>query len=188
MNKIETGKYYHVFTRAHGAEILFKNEENYRFFLRKYQRYITPVCETFAYCLIYNHLHLLVRIKDAKDIAINPKYKHTDDLDKYVTKQFSNLFSSYTQSFNKLNTRMGGLFMSPYKRKVVEDGIYFLNLVKYIHLNPVEAKQCKHPKDWKHSSYNAIISKGVTLLMRDELIDHFGDLKNFIYEHEKGLT
>ena len=165
MDKIETGKYYHVFTRAHGAEVVFKSKENYRFFLRKYQRYISPVCETYAYCLIYNHLHLLVRVKDAKDIAINPKYKETDDLDQYVTKQFSNLFSSYTQAFNKLNNRMGGLFMSPYKRKVLKDGFYFLNLVRYIHLNPVNDKHCKHPKDWKHSSNNSIISNSSTMVI-----------------------
>ena len=57
------GSYYHIYNRAIGRDWLFVNDGNYRFFLKKWQQYIHPYVETFAYCLMCNHYHFLVRIK-----------------------------------------------------------------------------------------------------------------------------
>jgi len=54
---------FHIFNHANGFENVFKEAENYRFFLEKYQLHISPIAETYAYCLMPNHFHLVVRIR-----------------------------------------------------------------------------------------------------------------------------
>lgn len=61
---------YHIFNRAIGSEQLFREDENYRFFLQKYKQHILPVADTFAYCLLPNHFHCLVSIKDEEKILV----------------------------------------------------------------------------------------------------------------------
>lgn len=55
---------YHVYNRANGNEKLFLSDENYCYFLKKYDEYIYPIADTFCYCLMPNHFHFLIRIKE----------------------------------------------------------------------------------------------------------------------------
>lgn len=66
--KYTPGTYYHLFNRANGWEQLFRSEDNYNYFLRRYIKYMSPVCSTYAYCLLPNHFHFLVRIHDAEEL------------------------------------------------------------------------------------------------------------------------
>src|ERR1022692_1265493 len=68
-------------------------------------------------------------------------------IENYLSKQFSNLFSSYTQSFNKQQNRKGNLFMHTFKRKKIENSNYLLKVVRYINLNPVQANLCEFAID-----------------------------------------
>ena len=61
----EPGVVYHVFNRGNNKEDIFKEEKNYMYFLSLLQKYVMPVAEVYAYCLMKNHFHLVVRIKDA---------------------------------------------------------------------------------------------------------------------------
>jgi putative transposase len=54
---------YHIFNHANGFENVFREAENYRFFLEKYRQYISPIAETYAWCLLPNHFHLVVRMR-----------------------------------------------------------------------------------------------------------------------------
>ena len=74
--------------------------------------------------------------------------------------------------------------MHPYKRKKINDTSYLLQLVKYIHYNPIEAKLASELYEWKFSSYSSIISKTPSLLKRDDLLNWYNDLSNFIYIHK----
>jgi len=62
------GNHDHIFSRAIGSEILFREEENFRFFLQKTEEHLLSVCRIWAYCLIPNHFHLLVEIKNEDEI------------------------------------------------------------------------------------------------------------------------
>ncbi|HEX4372500.1 MAG TPA: hypothetical protein VHZ50_04255, partial [Puia sp.] len=68
MDKLQPLSYYHIFNHANGDENIFREEENYRFFLEKYVLYIHPVAETLAYCLMPNHFHMLVKIKTEQQL------------------------------------------------------------------------------------------------------------------------
>lgn len=197
MKPLTTEKYFHIYNHANGTEHLFAEHENYLFFLRKYGQHITPVADTYAYCLMPNHFHLLVRMKSEKElvslIKTRPvfsrfeKLKTHDDIEyclsNFLSKQFANLFSSYTQAFNRMFDRKGSLFIKNFKRIHVGDDRYFTQLVRYIHLNPVKHGFVKAPEDWRYSSYNTILSKRATLVKGKEVIDWFDGVDNFKFCH-----
>jgi putative transposase len=87
--------------------------------------------------------------------------------------------NGYTQGLNKILNRKGSLFMHPYKRKKVSDTSYLTNLVKYIHLNPVEVGMVLNPEDWADSSYSALINQENNLINANEVISWFDSLENF---------
>lgn len=59
---------YHIYNHANGKENLFINSDNYHFFLQRYSYFIEPIAETYAYCLMPNHLHLMVGIKNETEL------------------------------------------------------------------------------------------------------------------------
>ncbi|MDI1355107.1 MAG: hypothetical protein PSX36_09320 [bacterium] len=193
---------YHVYNRANGSEKLFLSSDNYRYFLKKYQEYISPITDTFCYCLMPNHFHFLIRIK-SEDVLVeyfnslqsqSATYRGFKTLDglakqeaisKLLNQQFSHFFNGYTQAFNKQNIRKGSLFMHPFKRKKISDRNYLLKLVHYIHFNPVDAGLCDNIRNWPYSSYQLLISGTSFFLKKDEIIEWFNDKENFIYFHSQ---
>jgi putative transposase len=103
-------------------------------------------------------------------------------LEKLISKQFSNLFSAYTQALNKQQKRMGSLFMKNYNRIQVKDQQYLFNVVKYIHHNPIESGLAKDLTGWKYSSFNEIMADNFTFL-NPEIIQWFDDKDNFYQFH-----
>lgn len=201
MLPLESEQYYHVFNRANGWERIFTSDENYRFFLQRYQQLVSPYVKTLCYCLMPNHFHLLIQTRSRPEIleflggrsaeapSIRGKgllEKYNADPEKFMSKQFSNFFSSYTQSFNKQEHRMGSLFMKNFRRNMIRDEEYFRRLVHYIHYNPVKARLCENIGDWKHSSYRAIAEGAVSgLIQIDTMLERFGGLEDFKAFHSK---
>ena len=64
---LQYGKYYHIFNRGNNRENIFIEERNYRYFLKLCAKHITHVADTYAYCLLRNHFHFLVRIKTMEE-------------------------------------------------------------------------------------------------------------------------
>ncbi len=61
---LQPGKYYHVYNRGNNRENIFVEERNYVYFLKLYAHHIQPIAETLAYCLLKNHFHFSIRVKD----------------------------------------------------------------------------------------------------------------------------
>jgi putative transposase len=180
---LDFGNIYHVYNRANGNEILFKEHDNYLFFLQKFKFHILPFSRIFAYCLMPNHFHVLLSVRQVEEIDALKEMQEIPP--HWVSKQFSNLFSSYTQAFNKMYGRKGSLFMKNFKRKRVDDEDYFLKLVHYIHFNPVVAELIVRPEQWYFSSYSAILSKSSTVIERAKVLESFGGRENFIHCHSQ---
>ncbi len=104
-------------------------------------------------------------------------------LDEYfLSKQFANFFSSYTQSFNKVYQRRGSLFIKNFKRLKVENDTYFRNLVFYIHLNPIHHGFTTQELEWSWTSYLDFPEEF------PELLEHyFGDLENYKWMHKQKI-
>ncbi len=187
---LEPEKFYHIYNHANGKENLFYNEGNYDFFLRKYTEHLHSVLETYAYCLLPNHFHLLVRIRDENVIKDRMKLgKKLPNLEstKFVSKQFSNFFSAYTQALNIQQSRMGSLFMPNFKRKEVNSPDYLLQLIHYIHFNPIKHNLVPDIHHWKYTSFHSFFSQNPTKLSRENVITLFGDQKEFELYHQKPL-
>jgi len=189
LEPLRPGCIYHVYNRANGSEQLFLSDENKRYFLEKYKQHISPIADTFCYCLMSNHFHLLIRIKDEEYLRpIYPKLDSLDRLNLTLSKTFSNFFSGYTQAFNKQQNRMGSLFMKNFKRKLINEQSYLRSVVRYIHQNPVDANLCDSPEKWAHSSYAAIISSTESWILRQEVIGWFDGIENFEFAHKQRIN
>lgn len=195
---LEPNKIYHVYNHANANDLLFSNDGNYLYFLKKYKQYITPIADTFAYCLMPNHFHFALKIKDEQtlyDFFIQTKkipanlelVSVIDDLPKYVSKQFGNFFNAYAEAFNKIFKRRGKLFMEDFSRKLIEDDIYYRNVIHYIHFNPVHHGFVKDLRDWKYSSFESYFSENSSNLKREEVIEWFDDLDKFYEYHKKAI-
>jgi REP element-mobilizing transposase RayT len=179
---------YHIYNHATGEDNFFRCEENYRYFLEKYQAYIYPMAETFAYCLMPNHFHFMVRIRSESKLCESFKLSQSldnDKLPKLLSKQFANLFSCYIQSYNKQYDRQGALFRERFRRKPIEKDTYYSDLIGYIHNNPVHHGFVEGAEDWTWSSYHAFTSNKSTKLEKQEVLDWYGGQTEFIKFHQE---
>ena len=184
---IEYGQYYHIYNRGNNSNPIFFETENYNHFLRLYAKYIDPIVETYAWCLLKNHFHFLIRIKDEKEIKHNQFTYSTTERPKIITpsRQFSHLFNSYTQAVNKRYNKTGSLFERTFERKLVSSNNYFQKLIYYIHNNPVHHGLVENMTEYPWSSYLTITSSKPTKLKRSEVISIYGDLDNFKFFHQQ---
>jgi putative transposase len=173
---LENGKYYHIYNRGINSDILFKENNNFEYFLKIYDKHIDPIAETLAWCLMKNHFRFLVRIKEVDENTSEKKIP--------PSQSFSNLFNAYTKAFNKSYNRHGALFERPFKRKEINTENYLQNTIAYIHNNPVHHNITQHPIQYPWSSYITCVSDKPTKLKREEVIKIFSDLDNFKYIHQ----
>jgi putative transposase len=131
-------KFYHIHNRGNNKERIFFEQENYRFFLRKFIEYMPPKdVEIHAYCLMPNHYHFIIRL--------------IEDFD--YSKAMQHFGISFAKSMNSWYGRVGHLFQGRFGARVVHSTEYLLHLSRYIHLNPVKACLVKSAQDWEFSSY-----------------------------------
>ena len=181
------GNYYHIYNRGNNGIDVFLDNNSYYYFLRLYAKYVEPVAETFAWCLLKNHFHLLVRIKNKNEIDESQLTYNTTEKPKVIdpSRQFSHLLNAYTQAINKRHNRTGSLFETTFERKLVTNEKYLQQLIFYIHNNPVHHGFVKQMSLYPWSSYDTVTSDKPTKLMRAEVIELFSDLENFVYFHNQ---
>ena len=159
------GAVYHVMNRGSAYQKIFINNEDNELFLRTLsETHSLWGIEVFAYCLMDNHYHILLRTPEGK---LSRAMKHLNGL--------------YTQRFNKNHGRDGALFRGRYKAILVDADAYLTSVVRYIHLNPVEAKCVKRPQDYRWSSHRLYLEdKNVPQWLKgQEVLNHFASLEEF---------
>ena len=177
----EYGYVYHIYTHANGKDLIFREDENYKYFLSKLLKYIIPIAEIYAYCLMPNHFHLLIRFKDSDQVS-------NEDEHKYLMRQFSNLLNGYAKAYNKKYNRKGSLFLDFLKRKRVDHERYLIKLLHYIHNNPVNHGFVEDINDWKYSSYHSCINlTKESKIERKEMMRYFDTIKDFVEYHKSNI-
>ena len=182
---LKKGNYYHIYNRGNNGIDVFFDNESYYHFLKLYDKYISPIAKTYAWCLLKNHFHVLVFIKNDNEIDFDKLEYSTVDKPKRLdpSKQFGHLFNAYTQAINKKFNRTGALFEKPFERKQITSERYLQNVIYYIHNNPVQHGFVKQMNLYPWSSFETIISDKPTKLKRQEVIEYYGDVENFIDFH-----
>lgn len=99
MESLQPDTSYHIFNHANGFENIFRKEENFYYFLEKYRLYISPIAETYAYCLMPNHFHLVIRIR--KRAAIEALIRNKNSISNFS--KVSNQENSVNVSQNEFD-------------------------------------------------------------------------------------
>lgn len=205
------GKFYHIYNRGNNKEKIFIDDADYAKFLELYETFMNSVANTISYCLIGNHFHILLQIKNSNEIGyLIPEFAKSDNLKlKWSTteishrpttsneeedmsasrkqpnpsEQFKHFFSTYTKYFNKKHNRSGSILEKKFERIQVEDYEYLQELVLYINNNPVKHGITKDPQSYKWSSLNEVINPNEPQIIDYKfLLELFGDKENFLFE------
>ena len=185
---LQYGQTYHIYNRGNNRENIFIGERNYQHFLSLYTRYIEPIGDTYAYCLLRNHFHFLVRMMTEQEQEEMRKTGGASSLAepfkrKNPSQQFSNLFNAYAKAMNKAYERSGSLFHNPFGRVRVASETHFVHLIAYIHQNPQRHGLADDFREWPHSSYRTILSTKPTRLKRDDVLAWFHGRREFEESH-----
>ena len=152
------GAFYHIFSRGNDKKEIYRTDVDYELFLS----ILKDCADRFdvlvhAYCLIPSHFHLLIETKDS-------------NLSEFTKR----LLGLYTIRFNRRHHRSGHLFQGRYKALLVDKDNYFLELSRYIHLNPTKAKLCQNPEDFPWSSMKYFLKdKAPDLIHREFTLKSF---------------
>jgi len=169
---------------------LFYQLRNYTYFLNKYDYYLSDYVETYAYNLLPNHFHLLIRVRQKIEfVERKEEFPTRLDLERLsageiVSELFRRFFMSYSKSINIQQNRTGRLFQKNFRRKLVGNMSYFTSLVYYIH------NQLKHhgfsnldDTDYPWSSYQKFLLQRDSKLRKKEVLEWFGGVEEFIKFH-----
>ncbi len=166
------GAIYHVMSRGNRRSEIFLKDNDYELFLM----YLKMIRDKLGFkihsiCLMTNHFHILIETE-------------TVELSKIMQK----LLSMYAEEFNYLHGFTGHLFEGRYTAKLIEDERYFLEVSRYIHLNPVKANMVREPLDYDYSSYGMFVEgkaglQGIIseIVTTDRILEYFdqGDWKEY---------
>jgi REP element-mobilizing transposase RayT len=161
------GLVYHVMSRGiEGRDIFLGNKDREQFLERLSE---ITACKggptLYAWALMSNHFHLLVRSGDT-----------------HLSTAMQKLMTGYAVNFNKKHKRIGHLFQNRYKSIAVEEDSYFLELVRYIHLNPLRAgvvKSCAELEKYRYTGHAVILGKREYPIQHvDEVLAQFSDSRS----------
>lgn len=140
------GLLYHVIARGIERSEIFKEPDDYEFFLSRLGRVLRDTeTKCLAFCLIPNHVHLLMR---SGRIPISTAMRR--------------LLTGYAVCFNRKYERAGHLFQNRYKSIVCQEESYLLTLIRYIHLNPIRAGLVSGIKGldaYRYAGHRALIGR-----------------------------
>ena len=165
--KSETG-IYHIMLRGINQQQIFEDSEDFSKFLQvlKDCKAISEF-EIYAYCLMGNHIHLLIQ-----------------EIKEPIEQIMKRIATRFVYWYNIKYQRVGHLFQDRFKSEPVEDDAYFLTVLRYIHQNPIKAGICKKPQNYQHSSYNEFL--GITYLINRDFVFDMIDKEQFIvFNNEK---
>jgi len=162
---------YHIIIRGVNRQLICCDDKDRERLCQTMFRYQSNSdFDIFGYCIMSNHLHLLLRenIENISDIV-------------------KKISGSYVFWFNKRHERSGHLFQERYKSEVVEDDTYFLTALRYIHQNPVKAGITTFARDYKWSSINEYLN-GSIFINTKNILSYFGKNNNEAVEKFKSFT
>lgn len=186
------GRYYHIFNWGINRQTIFYSHRNYLFFLKLLDQYLSSYIDVLAYCLLPNHFHLVIKVREEITVGRRDSIFHKDGIlikdeegtGNYVSNQFRKFFISYSMAINKQENRTGSLFDKNFKRLEIENEEYLRYAVFYTHYNPQKHGYETDFKNYKFSSYKAILSAEETRVNRELVKDLFGGEHEFLEYHK----
>ncbi|GAH20225.1 unnamed protein product [marine sediment metagenome] len=155
--KIGLSKIYHVIARGNERKDIFLDDEDKSKFIqiiinKKRKNEYT----LYAYCLMNNHLHLLLKEGEGN-----------------ISRVMRRINTAYAYYFNKKYNRVGHVFQDRFRSEPVENDRYLISLIQYIHNNPVKAKIANQPNQYKWSSYLFYLKEQKSIIDKEEILNLF---------------
>lgn len=174
-SELEPTQFYHIYNRGNNKEDIFIEDDNYVYFMSLIGKYILPIADVLAYCLLPNHFHLVIKIKEEQNIE--------SQLLNNLSQPFSNLFNAYSKAFNKKYARVGSLFQKNFKKKLIDSNTYLLDCIIYVNTNALHHKLCNAAIDYEYASYQSTLEENDVLVKSEMCINLFGSRVNFLNMH-----
>ncbi len=135
---------YHVMIRGNNKQTIFHADGDYERFLSLLtEKVLEKSMVNYAWCLMPNHVHLLIKEK-----------KQT------ISEIFRDILSPYGVWYNLKYNRVGHVFQGRFKSEPVQDQTYFMRVFRYIHRNPLDGKLCAKMEDYRWSSFSYYFRSG----------------------------
>jgi len=161
--------FYHVFNRGINKQPIFLSKDDYQFFLKKLHGLCNKYDHSiYAFCLMPNHFHISVQTRKVP-----------------ISKIMSSLATSYSLYFNRTYNHFGPVFQNRFKSILVENDAYFVELSRYIYLNPVKARLADDPFLYPYSSIREALGKEALYFLDEDIVRLIGDTKGSRKEYEK---
>jgi REP element-mobilizing transposase RayT len=160
----EVGGIFHVTARGVRRGVVFVDEFDYQLYLRLLERTLRrDRWAIHAYCLMPNHVHLLVRLREST-----------------LSVGVHRLHCAYARRFNGRHGFAGHAFDARFSSTLIAGEAHHFEALRYIALNPVRAGLCDEPEDWQWSSYPAVAGhvRGGSLVVVGEVRELFGGDRN----------
>lgn len=195
-------RFYHVYNRTNNKEVLFKNSENKKYFLRLINDRLKGYVKFYAFALLENHFHFAISIcseieiisyiksipfhdQRKTEMAFVESTNEPRDIHTLISRQWSRVFNSYTQAINKKHDRKGHLFHTPFKRSFIKADSKLSLLIYYIHHNSRKHGIVSNFIFDKWHSYHTILFENSSFVERDFIFEWFGGKDAFISFHEE---
>jgi hypothetical protein len=177
------GKTYHIFNRCVQGQRLFYTRENYEFFLRKFQEYISPVLLVRAWCLLPTHFHFFGEVSVPEWLL--GRSTAGPCINKYLTCQFKNFFLSYVQALKKREGIQTNILAQKFKHREICSDWERTNLYYYLHHNPLHHRVSQDWEGYLWSSYRQIALGERGLADLRAAWEWFGGREEFILSHRR---
>ena len=161
----------HITARGHHRNDIFRDEEDFKFYLELLNEaieFFNGEFEVYSYCLMDNHVHLLVKCKEI-----------------HISSFISRVHGMYAKIFNKKYRYLGTLYQKRYFTEIIENDSQLLATSRYIHLNPVKAKMVNKPEEYKWSSYSMTIGiEKEKIINSEKILEYFqSNYKRELYKY-----
>lgn len=144
--KYENYPFFHVIIQGINKEYIFQEERYKKEYLKNINKFSKELnINIISYCIMDNHAHFLMMVDKIENLS----------------KLMQKVNSKYAKYYNFVNQRVGYVFRDRFLSEPIGDKRYFIQCIKYIHLNPVKAKIVKEAKNYKYSSYTYFIEKNI---------------------------
>ncbi len=163
--------YYHIMMRGNNRESIFHRDDEKSFFLDSLKKLEEDhILDLTAYCIMDNHVHIVVKAEPLE-----------------LAKAMKSINIKYAMKYNQRRNRVGHVFQDRYKSGAIADDKYLLQVIRYVHNNPVKAKVVQSPEEYSWSSYNEYIHENAIINSRQKkfILEFFSNNINKLIEFHK---
>lgn len=191
--------FYHIVCKSVDGIDLFREDADYKVFQQRFKQFTNIIFDAWAYCLLANHAHYIVKTKTAETIlktinepdnatlAMNSWLYDPDNellFDVMAERQMNSFLVSFANYSNNKYSRKGGLFQKPFRRIEVVDDSHLQQAIIYTHANAQKHALVKDFKDHPYNSYTATVHNDPIFTDTKSVVDFFGGIEKFKSIHK----